>query len=495
MRVPALALAAAVALGAHARPGHLPDDPFAFPKHRVSFLNGLPLLNETAQRWLREGLAGGEPEFLDQPWESRWDPHVPRKEIGSGDDRAPATPQAPSSLSVEHMKMGPRDSYLCLIPPELDPQPVPAADEPHAEVTAVHSWSLLQPLAGGCIYHRQGWFTYAYCHNSHVRQFRELFHPPTAGGYQIEEDPDWEAYDLGRAPAPDTGAALTVTEQAAQLANLELARGAGSRYLVQRWGDGTVCDKTGRRREIEVQFHCSMTMTDSIMFVKETKTCHYVLVVNTPRLCSEPGFKSRLDHRADTPIRCRRVVDAETLATADSALPEADFPLRRTKAPGAAPPAPLDAAAGAHTPSAPDTARAAAPAEADTHEADEADDALQRTLAALLGKAGLPASGPGAPRVVVEDVGDGEMVIEFYSEIEADEQELELELGDDAEADIPKRAMLEKALRAAGYDVRGSAAQPGDKKRGQGKEGKKDARKTPPAVHQRWPAPDGRDEL
>lgn len=35
--------------------------------------------------------------------------------------------------------------------------------------------------------------------------------------------------------------------------NLELARGAGSRYLVQRWGDGTQCDKTGKRREIEVQ--------------------------------------------------------------------------------------------------------------------------------------------------------------------------------------------------------------------------------------------------
>lgn len=36
-------------------------------------------------------------------------------------------------------------------------------------------------------------------------------------------------------------------------ANLELARGAGSRYLVQRWGDGTMCDKTGKPREVEVQ--------------------------------------------------------------------------------------------------------------------------------------------------------------------------------------------------------------------------------------------------
>lgn len=27
------------------------------------------------------------------------------------------------------------------------------------------------------IQHRQGWFTYSYCHNSHVRQFHELQHP------------------------------------------------------------------------------------------------------------------------------------------------------------------------------------------------------------------------------------------------------------------------------------------------------------------------------
>ena len=27
------------------------------------------------------------------------------------------------------------------------------------------------------VQHRQGWFTYAYCHNSHVRQFHELQRP------------------------------------------------------------------------------------------------------------------------------------------------------------------------------------------------------------------------------------------------------------------------------------------------------------------------------
>lgn len=44
-----------------------------------------------------------------------------------------------------------------------------------------------------------------------------------------------------------------MAEEAALAANVELARGAGSRYLVQRWGGGTYCDKTGRKREIEIQ--------------------------------------------------------------------------------------------------------------------------------------------------------------------------------------------------------------------------------------------------
>jgi hypothetical protein len=67
----------------------LPDDTFAFPKYRVTFLNALPLLNETAQKWLKDGLRGGELEFLDQPWkEESWHEPISLKEIGNGDDQA-----------------------------------------------------------------------------------------------------------------------------------------------------------------------------------------------------------------------------------------------------------------------------------------------------------------------------------------------------------------------------------------------------------------------
>src|ERR1700744_892339 len=49
------------------------------------------------------------------------------------------------------MKMGPRDTYLCFIPPSTKQEPQPP-EESITEVTASHSWSLLQPLDGTCLY-------------------------------------------------------------------------------------------------------------------------------------------------------------------------------------------------------------------------------------------------------------------------------------------------------------------------------------------------------
>ena len=52
----------------------IPEDPHAFPKYDVTFLNGLPVLNETAERWLHDGLQGGLLEFLEEPWVSKNSP-------------------------------------------------------------------------------------------------------------------------------------------------------------------------------------------------------------------------------------------------------------------------------------------------------------------------------------------------------------------------------------------------------------------------------------
>ncbi|TFY57281.1 hypothetical protein EVJ58_g7116 [Rhodofomes roseus] len=428
----------------------LPEDPYAFPKYRVTYLNGLPVLNETADRWLREGLKGGQPEFLDEAWEwgeTGWHSGSLKgieggREQGSGTTPAVHPPQG-LNYALELMRLGPRMAYLCLIPPPPDESAATIANEPEPDVSPLYGWSLLQPLNGKCLYHRQGWFTYAYCHNSHVRQFHEQ--PQQAnnrhGEYTPEEDSEWEAYTLGRAPpTPEPGADLTVAEQAAIAANVELARGAGSRYLVQRWGDGTYCDKTGRKREIE--FHCSMTMTDTVLFVKETLTCHYVLHIATPRLCGVPGFKSRVDDRNEAFIRCREVLDETEYQNADRSLQAADRPLKvpkKTKPVIAPPPAPEPVV-----------------------ESKLPRDVIRQALAKFLEKDAMRA-GPGAD-VYVEELEDdnGEFVIEFI--------DLDLDLGGEDLQDQLDAAgdQLADALRAAGYGVKGEK-QSNEKKEGKGK--------------------------
>jgi len=204
-------------------------------------------------------------------------------------------------------------------------------------------------------------------------------------------------------------------------------------------------------------------MTDSIMFVKETKTCHYILVINTPRLCGEPGFKARIDQRDAALIRCRQVVDAATLANADSSLPEADHPFSQRRPPVANHP-PLDAA---EAPSSADVETDGGDGSQSASEPDAKDydhnDLLRRALDAILQKTGnaqgndADAGAGTIPRVVVEDIGDGEMMIEFISEIETND-----EGGGDAQQrrvvnDLSKMMeskVFEDALRAAGFDVR-----------------------------------------
>ncbi|KAI0831424.1 hypothetical protein BC628DRAFT_1407888 [Trametes gibbosa] len=456
-RAPSLALlllALTPRLDARIHHSRVPEDPYAFPKYRVSFLHGLPVLNDTAERWLRDGLRGGEPEFLDQPWEeSPWIASPP-KSIEASEDHSPphAAQTQASNYALQRMKFGPKASFVCLIPPPPK-EPLVLEDAPTDVATPVHSWSLLQPLSGKCLYHRQGWFTYSYCHNSHVRQFHELHHQhvPSTGEYKPEEDPEWEAYTLGRAPPTlEAGAELT-TAEAAAAANLELARGAGSRYLVQRWSEGTYCDKMGRKRDVEVQFHCSMTMTDTILFVKETQTCHYVVHIATPRLCGEPGFRSRVDAEEEHFIRCREVLDGPEYASADREVHPAPHPYRRPRPQKKviAPPADAPPAAGG-------PGGGAAQQEKGEGKKDMHAELLRRALERLLAH---QAAGPEDVHGVVERLpdGEGEVVIGFV-DLDLGEgadglEYADIVLGGEEEGDLGVR--LHEILRAAGYDVSG----------------------------------------
>ena len=155
-----------------------------------------------------------------------------------------------------------------------------------------------------------------YCHNHHIRQFREArhTHPHPPGGYEPKEDETYEAYTLGQAQKafPSPHKRLTPGKSSSEVSNaVSFGRGASSRYLKQQWSDGTTCDKTGRPREVEVQIHCSMTTSDIIYLVKEMAICSYVVIIHSPHLCSLPGFRAPQIDVEPAGIMCRQVVSDE----------------------------------------------------------------------------------------------------------------------------------------------------------------------------------------
>jgi len=86
-----------------------------------------------------------------------------------------------------------------------------------------------------------------------------------------------------------------------------------------------------------------MAMSDTILFVKETKTCSYILVINTPRLCGEPGFRSRQEIREQATISCREIISSNDASPPLElrAVPNMDYPQKiPIRAPKKLPPSP-----------------------------------------------------------------------------------------------------------------------------------------------------------
>lgn len=181
-----------------------------------------------------------------------------------------------------------------------------------------------------------------------------------------------------------------------------------------------------------------MTTTDTILFVKETKTCHYIMVIHTPRLCGEPGFKTRVEQGEEAYIRCRQIVDANALI--DRSLPESPHahgvPRKQREPilkPAAPPPQEQD---GGKKPSG-------------------QNDLVRRALAALFGGGGDLADVPF--EVVTQEHDGDEIIFEFVvdedgnvhpqesSGTAAVDFDLNMEM-----SETERKAMID-ALRAAGY--------------------------------------------
>lgn len=102
-----------------------------------------------------------------------------------------------------------------------------------------------------------------FSYGSEIRQFHEV---RVAGSPAPKEDPNAEAYVLGHAPEPSiynanpkygSGSHEVAKKEAFIPSRLGGVEGMGldesGRYLSQVWEGGTVCDKTGVPRSVEVQ--------------------------------------------------------------------------------------------------------------------------------------------------------------------------------------------------------------------------------------------------
>lgn len=101
---------------------------------------------------------------------------------------------------------------------------------------------------------------------SQIRQFHEV---RLQGSPGPSEDPNADSYTLGQSPAPVVsssppkyGSGSSLAPKGEQRIPATLGGGGtdggfgwdeGGRYLSQKWEGGTICDKTGMPRSVEVQ--------------------------------------------------------------------------------------------------------------------------------------------------------------------------------------------------------------------------------------------------
>ncbi|KPV76536.1 uncharacterized protein RHOBADRAFT_52530 [Rhodotorula graminis WP1] len=220
-----------------------------------------------------------------------------------------------------------------------------------------HGLALLEPMRQGCLYLREGWFTYSFCYGNEIRQFHayDMRVPGTNGP---KEDPDADAYTLGMMPEPSfspepkygSGRHSVELQVPTTLGGGDgLGWDEGGRYLSQVWDSGTICDKTGLPREVEVQYHCNTQTIDRIAHIRETSICRYVMLVHTPRLCGDPLFLEGHDKNQEpaATIECQPVVRRLQEQLPEQPAPAAVAPAPVSPVPVDQPPHHASTAAGA----------------------------------------------------------------------------------------------------------------------------------------------------
>ncbi|KAJ2959623.1 hypothetical protein NQZ79_g4922 [Umbelopsis isabellina] len=279
------------------------EDVLAHPLYSIQ-LGKTPIANSSAQRILEEEQA-----------HSKTDQSSHQELQKSNYDK--------ENHSYMLMKSQSGQSYLCRIPKNNSSVNGDVASEKEEPVISdedrkERGLQLLAPLYKHCIHAwPRSFWAYEYCHLEHVKQFNS---PPNSKGYIYPpgDDPENQnfvhgiQYVLGRFNGDDQipTSELQKSDNKEVLLRTNVHTIGQRSYLAQRWRYGDKCDITGKPREIEIQFHCSMQHEEHIESVQELATCEYQMVISTPRLCQDVAFAPRASQDVNR-IQCDPVIPDE----------------------------------------------------------------------------------------------------------------------------------------------------------------------------------------
>ena len=284
------------------------DDLFAFPQYEVVYSESYIPFDEALEKIDRQYGSKWE----EQPGDDETSLQMNQNSFSSYEDHLPD-----EEYQVLHQN---GRIYFCTIPlvkptvnNKTEEKPSPEDQQKELARATDKGRELLHGMESGtCLFYTTGWWTYSFCYNSQVRQFHAL--PPGASGGRVwppQEDPTTPAYVLGKFDQKQsTNPAAPDAPSRTDLAELQTK--SETSYLVQRLDGGTPCDLTGKPRKVEVEFHCNPQLTDRIGWIKETATCSYLMIIYTPRLCSDMAFLPPKESRAH-PITCQEMLSAEDI--------------------------------------------------------------------------------------------------------------------------------------------------------------------------------------
>ncbi|KAG4035122.1 hypothetical protein MFRU_002g04680 [Monilinia fructicola] len=299
------------------------DDLFAFPQYEVVFSDAF--------------LSGQEADFIvkhpsspihDLP--QLFDP----KSIQSSQHPIQANPtehEFDSSKHTRELMWLHGEAHLCTIPivslpprNETSEAEARAAEQKELARATDRGWELLDALEGNCLYFVSGWWSYSFCYNNEITQFHQLPAQPGKPQHPPQPDPSAREFVLGKAKTSPKSKSKEdewgnqieahAAPRSGDKPKTELQVKGDTRYLVQKMEGGTICDLTGKPRQVEVQFHCNPHVTDRIGYIKETTTCSYLMVVYTPRLCNDVAFMPPKADKANS-IICKPVIPSSDLAS------------------------------------------------------------------------------------------------------------------------------------------------------------------------------------